>query len=58
MGLDIVRRDITSLKGRVFLDTQKNKVTKFTLVLPLTVAVIQALLIKVQNMLFALRCSP
>ena len=54
MGLDIVRRDITSLKGRVFLDTQKNRVTKFTLVLPLTVAVIQALLIKVQNMLFAL----
>jgi len=54
MGLDIVRRDITNLKGRVFLDTQKNRMTKFTLVLPLTVAVIQALLIKVQNMLFAL----
>ena len=54
MGLDIVRRDITRLKGRVFLDTQKNRVTKFTLVLPLTVAVIQALLVKVQNMLFAL----
>ena len=54
MGLDIVRRDITNLKGRVFLDTQKNRMTKFTLVLPLTVAVIQALLIKLQNMLFAL----
>jgi CheY-like chemotaxis protein/chemotaxis signal transduction protein len=54
MGLDIVRRDITHLKGRVSLDTQKNRTTKFTLVLPLTIAIIQVLLVKVQNMLFAL----
>jgi chemotaxis protein histidine kinase CheA len=54
MGLDIVRRDITNLKGQVLLETQKNKETKFTLVLPLTIAVIHALLVKVQNMLFAL----
>jgi chemotaxis protein histidine kinase CheA len=54
MGLDIVRRDITHLKGRVFLDTQKHRVTKFTLVLPLTIAIIQVLLVKAQNMLFAL----
>jgi two-component system chemotaxis sensor kinase CheA len=54
MGLDIVRRDITNLKGRVILDTQKDKETKFTLVLPLTIAIIQALLVKVQHMLFAL----
>jgi two-component system chemotaxis sensor kinase CheA len=54
MGLDIVRRDIANLKGRVFLDTQKNRATKFTLVLPLTIAIIQVLLVKVQNMLFAL----
>jgi two-component system chemotaxis sensor kinase CheA len=54
MGLDIVRRDIANLKGRVILDTEKNRGTKFTLVLPLTIAIIQVLLIKVQNMLFAL----
>lgn len=54
MGLDIVRRDITNLKGRVILGTQKDKETKFTLVLPLTIAIIQVLLVKVQNMLFAL----
>ena len=54
MGLDIVRRDITNLKGRVILDAQKNRETKFTLVLPLTIAIIQVLLVKVQNMLFAL----
>ncbi len=54
MGLNIVRRDITNLKGRVMLDTQKNRETKFTLVLPLTIAIIQVLLVEVQNMLFAL----
>jgi two-component system chemotaxis sensor kinase CheA len=54
MGLDIVKRSITELKGQVILETQRNIQTKFTLVLPLTIAVIQALLVKVQNMVFAL----
>ncbi len=54
MGLDIVRRDILRLKGQVLLDTQKEKGTKFTLVLPLTIAIIQVLLVKAQDMLFAL----
>jgi chemotaxis protein histidine kinase CheA len=58
MGLDIVRRDITNLKGRVILDTQENRETKFTLVLPLTIAIIQVLLVKVQNMIFALPMLP
>ncbi len=54
MGLDIVRRDITHLKGWVTLETHKNKGTKFTLVLPLTIAIIHVLLVKVHGMLFAL----
>ena len=58
MGLDIVMRDITNLKGRVILDTQKNRETKFTLVLPLTIAIIQVLLVEVQNMVFALPMLP
>jgi two-component system chemotaxis sensor kinase CheA len=58
IGLDIVRRDITNLKGRVILDTQKNKETKFTLVLPLTIAIIQVLLVEVRNMIFALPMLP
>jgi two-component system chemotaxis sensor kinase CheA len=57
MGLDIVKQDITRLKGRVILDTKKNIGTKFTLVLPLTVAVIHVLLTKVQEMLFAFPIS-
>ena len=58
IGLDIVRRDITSLNGRVILDTAKNRETKFTLALPLTIAIIQVLLVKVQTMIFALPMLP
>lgn len=54
IGLDIVRRDLLQLKGQVLLETQKGKGTKFTLVLPLTIAIIQVLLVKVQDMLWAL----
>jgi two-component system, chemotaxis family, sensor kinase CheA len=54
MGLDIVKRDIARLKGQVVLETQNNQGTKFTLILPLTIAIIQVLLVKVKEMLFAL----
>ncbi len=54
MGLDIVKRDIANLKGWVILEANKNKGTKFILVLPLTIAIIQVLLVRVQDMLFAL----
>ncbi len=58
IGLDIVRRDIANLKGQVILDTQKDRGTKFTLALPLTIAIIQVLLVKVRNMIFALPMLP
>jgi two-component system chemotaxis sensor kinase CheA len=58
MGLDIVMRDIKSLKGRVILDTEKNRGTKFTLVLPLTIAIMQVLLVKAGKMVFALPVLP
>jgi two-component system chemotaxis sensor kinase CheA len=58
IGLDIVRRDITNLKGRVTLTTQKNGGSKFTLVLPLTIAIIQVLLVEVQDMIYALPMLP
>ncbi len=53
IGLDIVRREIENLKGQVILDTQKNRGTRFTLILPLTIAIIQVLLVKSRGMLFA-----
>ncbi len=58
IGLDIVKRDITNLNGRVVLDTEKNRETKFTLALPLTIAIIQVLLVKAETMVFALPMLP
>ena len=53
IGLDVVKRDIDSLKGHLSLETQKGVGTKFTLALPLTIAIIQTLLVKIQNILLA-----
>lgn len=53
MGLDIARRGVEDLKGRIILDTEKDKGTRFTLVLPLTIAVMRVLLVKSAGMLFA-----
>ncbi len=57
VGLDVVRHDVENLKGQVSFDTEKDKGTKFTLVLPLTIAIMQVLLIKCRDMLFAIPMS-
>ncbi|MBF0595025.1 MAG: response regulator [Candidatus Omnitrophica bacterium] len=54
IGLDIVRRDIEALKGKVMLDSVSGQGTTFTLILPLTIAIIQVLLVKTRDLLFAL----
>ncbi len=54
IGLDAARRDIEALKGQVTLDTVKGKGTVFTLVLPLTIAIIQVLLFEIEGVVFAL----
>jgi len=53
VGLDVVRHDIENLKGQIILDTEKDKGTTFTLILPLTIAIIKVLLIKTQGLIFA-----
>ena len=58
IGLDIVRRDMKNLRSQIMLDTERNKGTKFTLALPLTISIIQVLLVRVQKMLFALPMLP
>lgn len=54
MGLDIVMQEITRLSGRLSLETQKGRGTRFTLFLPLSIAVLRALLIGVGEMRFFL----
>jgi two-component system chemotaxis sensor kinase CheA len=47
VGLDVVRRSIEKLNGTVTVSSEKGKGTKFTIKLPLTLAIIQGLLVRV-----------
>jgi two-component system chemotaxis sensor kinase CheA len=47
VGLDVVRRSIEKLNGTVTVSSGKGKGTKFTIKLPLTLAIIQGLLVRV-----------
>jgi two-component system chemotaxis sensor kinase CheA len=57
VGMDVVKTKVESLGGSVRLDSEKGKGTKIILALPLTVAIIQALLIKSGGETFALPLS-
>ena len=47
VGLDVVRRSIEKLNGIVTVTSEKGKGTKFIIKLPLTLAIIQGLLVRV-----------
>ncbi|MGH8640559.1 MAG: response regulator, partial [Burkholderiales bacterium] len=46
VGMDVVRNDIASIGGRVDIATARGKGTTFTIYLPLTLAVTQAVLVR------------
>ena len=54
VGMDVVRRSIEDLGGHIDIDTEVGKGTTFTLKLPLTLAIIQALLVEVGGEQFAI----
>jgi two-component system chemotaxis sensor kinase CheA len=54
VGMDIVRTTVESLKGRIEVQSGSGEGTTFTLRLPLTLAIIRAMLFWVDNRLFAL----
>ncbi|MCC8193315.1 MAG: chemotaxis protein CheA, partial [Deltaproteobacteria bacterium] len=54
VGMDVVRTNIKSLKGTVSIASEVGKGTKFTLSLPLTLAIIDALMITVDDAMFAI----
>ncbi|MDA0734670.1 MAG: chemotaxis protein CheA [Chloroflexi bacterium] len=53
VGMDIVKTHIESINGFVKLDTKVGEGTKFTLMLPLTLATLQALLFSVDKTVYA-----
>ncbi len=54
IGMDVVRGEITELGGRVEVSTEPGRGTTFTLYLPLTLAVAQAVLVRAGGRLYAI----
>lgn len=54
VGMDVVKTNITRLNGTVAIDSVLGKGTTFTLKLPLTLAIIQSLLVRVADETFAI----
>ena len=57
VGLDVVKNKIESINGTIELDSQRGKGTTFTIRIPLTLAIIQALLIKLKDETYAIPLS-
>ena len=54
VGLDVVRSKIESLGGRVDFESKKGEGSRFILTLPLTLAIIKAMLVRVEGEIFAI----
>ncbi|HET7813662.1 MAG TPA: chemotaxis protein CheA [Candidatus Baltobacteraceae bacterium] len=54
VGMDVVKKNITRLKGVFDVNTVAGEGTTFTIKLPLTLAIIQALLVRVAQELYAI----
>ncbi len=54
VGMDVVKKNITRLKGVFDVNTAPGAGTTFTIKLPLTLAIIQALLVRVVDELYAI----
>jgi two-component system chemotaxis sensor kinase CheA len=54
VGMDVVKRNITGLKGVFDVDSVPGQGTRFTIKLPLTLAIIQALLVRVADELYSI----
>ncbi|MBQ7618162.1 MAG: chemotaxis protein CheA, partial [Desulfovibrio sp.] len=54
VGMDVVRTNIKNLKGSVSTYSEVGKGTKFTLILPLTLAIIDALMVNVAGQMYAI----
>ncbi|MGB9734803.1 MAG: chemotaxis protein CheA [bacterium] len=53
VGLDVVKTNLRLISGIIEVDTQEGKWTRFTLTLPVTLAIIQALLVEADGRRYA-----
>ena len=57
VGLDVVRRNVQELGGSVIVNTSKGAGTTFSLWLPFTLAIIDAMLVRIADQTYALAMS-
>lgn len=57
VGLDVVKKNISEMRGLINIETEPGKGTKFVLTLPITLAIIRALIIEVAGRLYAIPLS-
>ncbi|MDD4803251.1 MAG: chemotaxis protein CheA, partial [Syntrophomonas sp.] len=57
VGLDVVKAKIESLSGEIFVDSKPGLGTRFKIKLPLTLAIIQALMVAVKDEIYAIPLS-
>lgn len=57
VGLDVVKSKIESISGNIEVETEINKGSRFIIRIPLTLAIIQALLVKVSEEIYAIPLS-
>lgn len=57
VGLDVVKSKIESLNGEIQVETKLGQGTKFKIKLPLTLAIIQALMVSVRDEIYAIPLS-
>jgi two-component system chemotaxis sensor kinase CheA len=54
VGMDVVRKNISDIRGEVSLSTEREKGTTFTITLPLTLSIIDGLLVRIGKTSFIL----
>ena len=52
--MDVVRQEIESLRGSIFISSEVGKGSTFQIKLPLTLAIIEGMLVQVQNQIFTI----
>jgi len=57
VGMDVVNTEINKLGGTLWIDTEPNQGTRFTIRLPFTISLNQALVFKSHNQFYALQLS-
>ncbi len=54
VGMDVVRSNIEKLRGKISIKSERDKGTEITLKIPLTLAIMDGVTVKVGNIIFAL----